>query len=138
MVQNGPSKKAHKEVYDKRLTLQSLFFFDFLAFFRFRFPLLFCAFFLSFPRILGVPRREKPPCIFRGFPCFFSKKQGLEGQGLEAPQRPQAPGWPRDRIGTGNWSRRNRFSRNQSPEVGTRWPFTGVSRALQARNPKKV
>ena len=32
-----------------------LAFFDFLAFFVFRFSLLFCAFFLSFPRILGVP-----------------------------------------------------------------------------------
>ena len=37
-----------------------LAFFDFLAFFVFRFPLLFCAFFLYFPRILGFPRREKP------------------------------------------------------------------------------
>ena len=56
-----------------------LAFFDFLAFFRFRFSLLFGAFFLSFPRILGVPPvKRKKPLLFSGFPCFFSKKkQGL-------------------------------------------------------------
>ena len=58
-----------------------LAFFDFLAFFVFRFSLLFLAFFLPFPRILGVPRREKP-CVFGEKPCFFPKKQGLEGQGF--------------------------------------------------------
>ena len=42
--------------------------------------MLFCAFFLSFPRILGVPRREKP-LAFWGKPLLFPKKQGLEGQG---------------------------------------------------------
>ena len=57
-----------------------LAFLDFLAFFVFRFPLLFCAFSLSFPRILWVPWVKKPS-FFRGFPCFFSKRQGLEGQG---------------------------------------------------------
>ena len=58
-----------------------LAFFDFLAFFVFRFPLLFCAFFLSFPRILGVPRREEP-LHFLGFPwLFFPKRQGFQGQG---------------------------------------------------------
>ena len=54
-----------------------------LAFFRFpflvfRFALLFCAFFLSFPRILGfreVSRRRETPLHFLGFPFF------LEGQG---------------------------------------------------------
>ena len=50
-----------------------LAFFDFLAFFVFRFPLLFCAFCLPSPRILGVPQREKP-LLFSGLPCFFSKK----------------------------------------------------------------
>ena len=43
-----------------------------------RFPVVFDSFssrfFLSFPRILGVPRREKP-LLFSGFPLlFFSKK----------------------------------------------------------------
>ena len=55
-----------------------LAFFDFLAFFVFRIPLLFCAFFLPFPRLLGVPRREKPLLFFffRIFPCFFQKSKG--------------------------------------------------------------
>ena len=57
-----------------------LAFFDFLAFFVFRFSLLFLAFFLPFPRILRVPRREKP-LLFWGETLAFSKKQGLEGQG---------------------------------------------------------
>ena len=37
------------------------------------FPCLFCAFFLSFPRILGVPRRDKKKknLHFSGFPLFF-------------------------------------------------------------------
>ena len=53
-----------------------LAFFDFLAFFVFRFALLFGALFHPFPRILGVPRREKP-LFFRGFPClFFQKSKG--------------------------------------------------------------
>ena len=26
-------------------------------------------------------REERNPCFFRGFPCFFQKKQGVEGQG---------------------------------------------------------
>ena len=49
-----------------------LAFFDFFAFFFvFRFSLLFCAFFLPFPRISRVPRREKPLLFFRANPCFF-------------------------------------------------------------------
>ena len=55
--------------------------FDFLAFSVFRFPLLFWAFFLSFPRLLGVPRREKPLFLLGEKPLLFPKKQGLEGQG---------------------------------------------------------
>ena len=56
-----------------------------LAFFSisllfFPISLAFCAFFFSFPRILGFPRREKP-LLFGGFPLLSSKKQGLEGQG---------------------------------------------------------
>ena len=42
--------------------------------------------FLSFPRILGVLRREKP-LLSSGFPLPFSlkkKKQGLEGSGLRS------------------------------------------------------
>ena len=58
-----------------------LAFFDFLAFFVFRFSLPFCAFFLSFPRILGVPRREKP-LLFRGkTPCFFQKSKDWRVRG---------------------------------------------------------
>ena len=57
-----------------------LAFFDFLAFFVFRFSLLFCAFFLSFPRILGVPRREKP-LLFWGKTLAFSKKARIGGSG---------------------------------------------------------
>ena len=55
--------------------LQSLLFFDFLAFFVFRCPLLFGAFVLSFPEILGVPRREKP-LLFPGFPLLLQKSKG--------------------------------------------------------------
>ena len=58
------------------------------CFFRFpcfsRFPIFlafFCCAFLPFPRILGVPRREKP-LLFCGKTLAFSKKAGLEGQGL--------------------------------------------------------
>ena len=47
-----------------------LAFFDFLAFFVFRFSLLYCVFFLSFPRISGVPRREKTL-------AFLGKKKTL-------------------------------------------------------------
>ena len=57
-----------------------LAFFDFLAFFVFRFSLLFCAFFLSFPRILGVPRREKT-LAFWGKTLAFSKKARIGGSG---------------------------------------------------------
>ena len=62
-----------------------LAFFDFLAFFVFRFPLLFNAFFLSFPRNLGVPRRERP-LHFSGFPLlffFFCKEARVGGSGLK-------------------------------------------------------
>ena len=52
--------------------------FFFLALFDFRVPSLFCAFFLSLPRILGVLRTEKPLHF-----SFFQKKQGLEGQGCD-------------------------------------------------------
>ena len=55
-----------------------LAFFDFLAFFFFRFSLLFLAFFLPFPRILGVPRREKP-LLFLGENPAFSKKARFGG-----------------------------------------------------------
>ena len=51
-----------------------LAFFDFLAFFFFRFPLLFLPFFLPFPRILGVPQREKPLLFWGKKPLLFPKK----------------------------------------------------------------
>ena len=53
-----------------------LAFFDFLAFFVFRFSLLFLALFLPVPRILGVPRREKPLLFLGKNPCFFQKSKG--------------------------------------------------------------
>ena len=56
-----------------------LAFFDFLAFSLFRFSLLFWPFFLSFPRILGVPQREKP-LYFSGFPLLFFFLAGLSFQ----------------------------------------------------------
>ena len=82
----APEKPLNTSMSEKSLnTLTLLFsllfsisllfsFSDFLAFF-------FAAFFLPSPRIVGVPRREKP-LPFSGFPLlFFFKKQGLEGQG---------------------------------------------------------
>ena len=60
------------------LTLQSLFFFEFLVFFF----VFLCAFFLSFPRILGVRRREKPLFFFcLGFPLLLFKKARAGGSG---------------------------------------------------------
>ena len=56
----------------------TLAFFDFLAFFLFS---CFEAFFLCFPRILGVPRQEKP-LLFSRFPLFLSKQQGKGGSGF--------------------------------------------------------
>ena len=53
-----------------------LAFLDFLAFLVFRFSLLFLAFFLPFPRILGVPRREKPLLFWGKNPCVFQKSKG--------------------------------------------------------------
>ena len=56
------------------LTLQSLLF-SISLLFVFRFSLLFLAFFLPFPRILGVPRREKPLLFLGKNPCFFQKSK---------------------------------------------------------------
>ena len=54
-------------------TLQILAFFRFPCFFFFpAFPCFFCAFFLSFPRIFGAPRREKT-LLFSRFSLRFSK-----------------------------------------------------------------
>ena len=59
-------------VFDNELkSLNSLLFFDFLAFFFFRFSLLFLAFLLPFPRILGVPRRVKPLLLWGRTLAFF-------------------------------------------------------------------
>ena len=64
------------------LTLHFSLFFVRLFFFVFRFPLLFCAFFLSCPRILGIPRREEPLLFSVWFPLFFFKKsQGWRARG---------------------------------------------------------
>ena len=52
-------------------------FFRFPCFFCFPwFSLLFLAFFLPSPRILGVPRREKPLLFWGKTPCFFQKSKG--------------------------------------------------------------
>ena len=46
------------------------------------FPCFEGAFFLPFPSILGVPRRDKfNPCLFRGFPCFFLFFKWKRGKG---------------------------------------------------------
>ena len=63
------------------LTLQSNPFF-FPCFLRFPiFLAVLCAFSFLFQGFEGF-REEKNPCFFRGFPCLFPKKQGLEGQGI--------------------------------------------------------
>ena len=74
-LQNSPQKIGVS------LTLQSLLFSISLLFFVFRFSLLFCAFFLPFPRILGVPRGGKP-LLFWGKTLAFSKKARVGGSGL--------------------------------------------------------
>ena len=58
-----------------------LAFFDFLDFFVFRFSLLFCAFFLSFPRILGVSAKRKT-LAFLGKTLAFYKKARIGGAGF--------------------------------------------------------
>ena len=57
-----------------------LVFFVILAFFVFRFPLFLCFSFFS-KDFRGSAKRKTLVVFFSGFPCFFSKKQGLEGQG---------------------------------------------------------
>ena len=52
-----------------------LAFFDFLAFFVFRFSLLFLGFFLPFPRILGVPRKRQTLAFLGKNPCFLQKSK---------------------------------------------------------------
>ena len=77
----------------KALTPQSLHLSISLLFIVFQFPLSFCAFFLSFPRILGVPQREKP-LHFSGFPLLFFPKTarvGGSGQGAESLRKGLAP-----------------------------------------------
>ena len=68
-----------------------LAFFDFLAFFVFRFSLVFCAFFLSFPRILGVPRREKHLLFLGKNPCFFQKSKDWRVRAVPGKMVPTAP-----------------------------------------------
>ena len=65
-----------------------LAFFDFLAFFPIFLAFFFCVCvcFPSFPRILGVPRREKP-LFFSGFPVLFFKKARVGGSGLKSEKR---------------------------------------------------
>ena len=98
-TQSGTSRKktGKSEQIGTTLTLQSfLFFFDFLAFVVFRFPLLFCAFSLSFPTKIRGSTKRKSPCIFRCFPCFFSKKARVGGsgnRGLRGQYRTRARLW---------------------------------------------
>ena len=61
-----------------------LAFFDFLAFFVFRVSLLFLAFFFLFPRILGVPRRERPLLFWGKNPCFSKKGKVWRVRGFGA------------------------------------------------------
>ena len=63
------------------LTLQSLLFSISLLFSLSDFPCSLGAFFLPFPRILGVPRREKP-LLFWGKTLAVSKKARVGGSGL--------------------------------------------------------
>ena len=58
-----------------------LAFFDFLAFFLFRFSLLFWSVFAFFSKDLRGSAKRKKPLLFGGFPLLFPKRQGLEGQG---------------------------------------------------------
>ena len=62
------------------LTLQSLLFSISLLFAFSDFPCFSLRFFLPFPRILGVPRREKPLLFSGKNPCF-SKKARVGGSG---------------------------------------------------------
>ena len=67
---------------DTTLTLQSFFG---ISFFFFPFPM-FLAFVVRFSFVsqrLFRASAKKTLAFFRGFPCIFSEKQGLEGQGNE-------------------------------------------------------
>ena len=63
------------------LTLQSLLFSISLLFFRF--SLLFCAFFPLFSKDFRGSAKRKTLAFLGKNPCFFPKKQGLEGQGSQ-------------------------------------------------------
>ena len=66
------------------LTLQSLLFFDFLAFFVFRFSLLFGGVFPLFSKDFGRSAKEKNPCFFSEFTC---KKARVGGSGPDNKSR---------------------------------------------------
>ena len=80
-LQKGSAEGGFPDLFRFVLTLQSLLFSISFLFFVFRFSLLFLAFFLPFPRMLGVPRREKP-LLFWGKTLAFSKKARVGGSGL--------------------------------------------------------
>ena len=61
----------------------TLAFFDFLAFFVFRFSSLFFVRFPSFSEDFRGSAKRQTPCDFGENPLLFPKKQGLEGQGKE-------------------------------------------------------
>ena len=88
--------------------------------------MLFCAFFLPFPRILGVPRREKP-LLFSGFPLLFFKK-GLEGQGsdfrIDGAKSPETPQKKRV-FGLGN--------RNSKSQIASDFPSQTFHRTLKSQ-----
>ena len=68
------------------LTLQSLLFSISLLFSFSDFPCFFCAFFSPFPRISGVPRREKHLLFSGKNPCFFQKSKGWRVRVRRFPQ----------------------------------------------------
>ena len=74
--------------------------------------MLFCAFFLSFPRILGVPRREKTLAFLGKSPCFFQKSKGWRVRVISCQRafsgpylylrRLRSPRWTLVRLGLGS------------------------------------
>ena len=86
MTFSVPSRSSRPPFGFRRQIPCSLF--DFLVFLA-TISSLFCAFCLCLPRILRVRCREYAR-LFQGFPCFcqdearWTKKQGLEGQGIHS------------------------------------------------------
>ena len=85
----------------RTLTLQSLLFFDFLAFFVFRFSLLFLCDFPSFSKDFRGSAKRETLAFWGEKPLLFPKKQGLEGQGNRrkiAMSQSQKSHWAKKKI----------------------------------------